>query len=414
MTISSSLYTAESALAASGIAMEVVGNNIANSNTVGFKASTANFADIFAAAQGELEIGDGVDLAAVKRLDTQGAVETTTSALDLAVVGQGFFVLKDSGGNSFYTRAGQFTPDANGNIVNADGLFLQGTAGKITLDANLTLPATATTTLNIKLNLDATAAPGAAFPAGPDAAPSAWLSAAGFSTTLPLYDSSGEGHDATILFRQSSVNSWDYVVVAKRSEIDSTAPTTTDLRQIGGGTLTFDSGGALTGATGGINAVAWTNGGATQAITGTALNFAGSTQFASPSGVLALSQNGAPEGTLTRISIDEQGRINAEFSNGGQQVLAQVALANFNNSGGLEAIGDSLLAATADSGPASIGTPGEGALGAVLSGALEQSNVDLAQEFVNMILAQRSFQLSSRVISVADQMYAVASGLKTY
>src|ERR1044071_8017532 len=122
MSISSSMYTAETGLAASGIAMEVVGNNIANSNTVGFKASTANFSDLFAAAQGELELGDGVDLAAVRRLDTQGAIETTNSALNLAVAGQGFFILKDSSGNTFYSRAGEFTVDANGNVVNPAGL----------------------------------------------------------------------------------------------------------------------------------------------------------------------------------------------------------------------------------------------------------------------------------------------------
>jgi len=414
MSISSSLYTAESGLAASGLAMNVVGNNIANANTVGFKASTANFSDLFAAAQGELQFGDGVDLAAIKRLDTQGAIETTSSTLDLAVVGQGFFILKDSAGDSFYSRAGQFSLDANGNIVNPGGLFLQGASGNIMLDSHLTIPAAATTTVNLQLNLDPTAAPGPAFPAGPDAAPSAWFSAANFSAALPLFDASGQSHDATFLFRQNGANSWDYIVVAKRNEIDPAAPTSTDLRQIGGGTLTFDSSGMLTGVTGGVNAVTWTNGGATQALSGAALSFAGTTQFASPSAALSLGQDGAPQGTLTRISIDELGRINGEFSNGRQQVLGQVALAMFHNPGGLEATGDSLLVATADSGAASTGVPGEGGRGALLSGALEASNVDLSQEFVNMILAQRRFQLSSRVITVADQMYAIASNLKTY
>jgi flagellar hook protein FlgE len=414
MSISSSMYTAETGLAASGIAMEVVGNNIANSNTVGFKASTANFSDLFAAAQGELELGDGVDLATVRRLDTQGAIETTNSALNLAVAGQGFFILKDSSGNSFYSRAGEFTVAANGNVVNPGGLRLQGTSGNITLDSGLTLPASATTAIDFKLNLDATAAPAPAFPAGPDAASSAWFASANFSAAVPLFDSAGQAHDAMFLFRQSGANTWDYVVVAKRNEIDTAAPTSSDLRQIGAGALTFDSSGALTGATGGVNAVTWTNGGATQALTGPALSFAASTQFASPSAVLALGQDGAPQGTLTRISIDEQGRINGEFSNGRQQVLGQVALAMFHNTEGLDAIGDSLFAATVDSGAASTGTPGDGGRGGLLSGALEASNVDLAQEFVNMILAQRSFQLNSRIITVADQMYTVASGLKAY
>ena len=413
MSISSSLYTAESALDASGVAMGVVGHNLANANTVGFKASEADFADLFAAAQGELAIGDGVQLAAVKRLDRQGAVETTASALDLAVVGHGFFVLKDAGGNSFYSRAGQFSLDADGNVVNPDGLLLQGAAGNITLDSGLTMPARATTTIGLRLNLDATAAPTGAFPAGPDAAPGAWLSAGDFSAALPLFDSAGQSHDATFVFRQSGPNAWDYRVVAARSEIDATAPTSAELREIGAGTLTFDASGALTGATGGLNAVAWIGGGASAAIAAANLSFAGTTQYAAPAAVLALDQDGAASGTLARIAIDQQGKITGQFSNGRDQAVGQVVLANFKNPDGLEAIGDSLLAATSESGAAVTGIPGAGGRGALVSGALETSNVDMAAEFADMILVQRSFQLSSRVISVADQMYSIAAGLKS-
>jgi flagellar hook protein FlgE len=412
MSISSSLYTAESALDAAGVAMGVVGNNIANTNTVGFKASQVDFADLFAAAQGELQIGDGVQLANVERLHQQGAIETTASVLDLAVVGQGFFILKDAEGHSFYSRAGEFNLDRNGNIVNPDGLALQGTGGNIALSTGMTLPGQATTTVGLALNLDATAAPVSAFPAGPDASPSTWTSASDFSTGFSIFDSSGGKHDATFLFRQNGVNSWEYRVVAKRSEIDSGAPTSTDLREIGSGTLAFDSSGALTGSTGGINAVAWVSGGATAAIAAANLNFAGSTQYAEPSAVLALGQDGAAEGVLKRIAIDAEGKITGEFSNGRDQVLGQVLLANFNNPAGLDAIGDTLLAVSADSGAAVTGVPGQGGRGVLLSGALEASNVDLGQEFVNMILAQRSFQISSRIISVADEMYTVATGLK--
>jgi flagellar hook protein FlgE len=328
------------------------------------------------------------------------------------VVGQGFFILKDSEGHLFYSRAGQFNLDKSGDIVNPDGLALQGAGGNIALNNGVTLPGQATTTVSLALNLDATAAPVSAFPAGPDASPGSWTSASDFSAGFSVFDSLGGKHDATFLFRQNGVNSWEYRVVAHRSEIDTGAPTSTELREIGSGTLTFDASGTLTGSAGGINAVAWVSGATNQAITAANLNLTGTTQFAEPSAVLALGQDGAAQGKLTRISIDNQGKITGEFSNGRDQLLGQVLLANFNNPAGLDAIGDSLLAVSADSGAAVTGVPGQGGRGVLLSGALEASNVDLGQEFVNMILAQRSFQLSSRVITVADEMYTVATGLK--
>ena len=409
MSITSSLYVAESSLNALDAAMNVTGHNIANVNTVGFKASEAEFADLFAAAQERLQTGQGVLVAGIARLETQGATEVTGNALDLAVAGAGFFVLKDGNGNSFYSRAGEFTLDSSGNVVNPGGLKLQGAAGNIVIPAGLTLPAEPTTTASLAVNLDGNAAtPANLFPAGPDGAPSAWFSASNFSAVLPLYDSLGVEHDAAILFRKSGANAWDYCVVAPVSEIDALLPTSADLREIGSGTLTFDAAGALTGFTGGVNAVTWISGGASQA----ALDFTGATQFAGPSAVLQLTQDGAAAGTLSRLTVDARGNIIGEFSNGRAQTLGQVALANFNNPAGLEAVGDSLFAATTDSGSAFAGSAGQGGFGVLLSGALEQSNVDLAQEFVNMILTQRGFQMNSRVITVADQMYSIAAGLK--
>jgi flagellar hook protein FlgE len=410
MSITGSLYIAESSLNALDIAMNVTGHNIANVNTVGFKASEAEFADLFGAAQEQLQTGQGTLVAGVARSETQGATEVTGNTLDLAVAGAGFFVLKDASGNSFYSRAGEFTLGSGGNVVNPGGLALQGAAGNIVIPSGLTLPAQPTTTASLAVNLDGAAAtPASAFPAGPDAAPGAWFSAGNFSAVLPLYDDfSGVEHDSTILFRKSGANSWDYRVVAPRNEIDPLAPTSTELREIGSGTLTFDAAGVLTGFTGAVNAVTWISGGASQA----ALDFTGATQFAGPSAVLKLTQDGAALGTLSRLTIDQRGNITGEFSNGRAQTLGQVLLANFRNSDGLEAAGDSLLAATQDSGAAVTGAPGQGGLGVLLSGALEQSNVDLAQEFVSMILTQRGFQMNSRVITVADQMYSIAAGLK--
>jgi flagellar hook protein FlgE len=413
MSISSSLYTAESALSATDYWMSVIGNNIANMNTVGFKSSQADFADLFASTQGLLQFGHGVQLAGTRRLELQGAIEGTGAPLDLAVAGQGFFILKDGGGNLFYTRAGQFTLDAGGTIVNAGGLALQGPGGNITLTGGLTLPGRQTTALTLSVNLDADeATPASAFPAGPDALPNAWFSAGNFSTSLSLYDSAGDPHGLNFVFRKTGANSWEYRVLAKRSEIDAGAPTSADLREVGSGTLTFDSAGALTNSTGGIGAVNWVGGAASQAINGGNLNFTGTTQFAAASAVNLLTQNGLANGTLTRITIGADGAIVGEYSNGGTRPFGQIALANFANSAGLDAIGNSLLAVSQDSGAAVTGIPGQGVFGAVLSGSLEMSNVDLPQEFVNMILTQRSFQINSRVISVADRMYEVAANLK--
>ncbi|HEY3304601.1 MAG TPA: flagellar hook protein FlgE [Candidatus Binatia bacterium] len=413
MSISSSLYTAESALSATDYWMSVIGNNIANMNTVGFKASQADFADLFASTEGWLQFGHGVQLAGTRRLELQGAIEGTGAPLDLAVAGQGFFILRDSGGNLFYTRAGQFTLDADGTIVNAGGLALQGPGGNITLTGGLTLPGRQTTALRLSVNLDADeTTPTSAFPAGPDAPSSAWFAAGNYSTSFSLYDSAGEQHDLNFVFRKTGTNTWEYRVLAKRSEIDPGAPTSADLRQIGSGTLTFDSSGALTNSTGGIGAVNWVGGAANPAINGGNLSFTGTTQFAAASAVNLLTQNGFATGTLTRITIGADGAIVGEYSNGGTRPFGQITLANFANSAGLDAIGDSLLAVSADSGAAVTGIPGQGVLGAVLSGSLEMSNVDLPQEFVNMILTQRSFQINSRVITVADQMYSIAANLK--
>jgi flagellar hook protein FlgE len=409
MSISSSLYTAEGALGVTDLSMSVIGNNIANTNTVGFKASQVDFADLFAAAQEGLQPGQGVQLAGTHRLEQQGAIENTGAPLDLAVAGQGFFILKDGSGQSFYTRAGQFSVDAGGVVVNPDGLVLQGAAGNITFAGGLTLPGQATTAVNLAVNLDADAASLAGlFPAG-DAAPGAWFSAGNFSAGASMFDSAGGRHGMSFVFRKNGANSWDYRVVANRNEIDAAAPASADLREVGSGTLTFDSTGALTNVTGGIGAVTWVGGAANAAAN---LSFAGTTQFAVPSAVLSLGQDGVGNGTLTRVAIDSQGRITGEFSNGRSRNFGQVALANFPNSNGLDAIGDSLLTLSADSGNAVTGVPGQGGLGSVLSGALEMSNVDLSQEFVNMILTQRSFQINSRVITVADEMYTVAASLK--
>lgn len=417
MSISGSLYTASTALNTYGLSMSVVGHNIANLNTVGFKASRMEFADLLPNTQGEIEAGRGVRMAGVSNLFRQGTLETTGNLTDLAITGAGFFTLRDTGGNTFYTRAGQFHIDSDAALVNPLGLKLQGSSGNIVLGSGVTLPAQPTASVSLVLNLDATSStPATNFPAGLDASAASWFSASNFSAVVPLFDSSGQIRDVTLLFRRSAPNSWDYTAVARTSELDPLLPTSTDLRRVSpGGTLVFTPGGDLDlsqSTINGIDPLNWVGGGAGQSTGALVPQFTGSVQFAQPSALLSLRADGSSTGILSGLFIDSLGTITGRFSNGGTMFIDRIALATFANVDGLGAIGDSLFASTDQSGAALTGFPGEGGMGAIVSGALEMSTVDLAQEFVSLITSQRGFQMSSRVITVADQMYAEAANLK--
>jgi flagellar hook protein FlgE len=417
MSISGSMFNAKTALDAFGESMGVIGHNIANLNTVGFKSSRTEFADILPTIMGALELGHGVRVSDVNGPFQQGAIETTESVTDLAIEGGGYFVLNNAKGDTFYTRAGQFHLNNIQELVNPEGLNLQGAAGNISLAGVATVPATATNALALALNLDATAVtPAVAFPVGTDASPTAWISASNFSAIAPVYDSAGQSHDLTFLFRQSAPNTWDYQVVAARSELDSLAPTSTDLRQVStGGTLVFSSDGTFNPAAStipDIGGLSWVGGASSQTISASSLNFAGTVQYGEPSELLSVSQDGSAEGLLDGITIDGQGMITAHYSNGQFRVIDNIVLATFPNADGLDPLGDTLLAQSVDSGAAQIGQPGQGGGGSILSEALELSTVDLAREFVSLITSQRSFQMNSRVITVADEMFTVAADLK--
>ena len=416
MSIVGSLFVASGALDTLSNAISVAGDNIANLNTIGFKASRSEFADLLSTIDGQIEIGHGVRLADVSKMFQQGALETTQSVTDLAIEGGGFFILKNGAGETFYSRAGEFQLDANGNLVNPLGLFLQGASGNISLGAALTLPAQATTNLGMKVSLDAAAAtPGAAFPAGPDASSAAWNSAGNFSLVTTVYDSAGAAHDLTFVFRKNGANSWEYRVLGKRSELDAGAPTSTDLRDVGAdGTLLFNSDGSFNTAgstVSGITGVTWVGGG-TQTIAPGSLSFDGSVQYAQPSSLMSLSSDGYGVGFLTGVGIDGSGAITGRYSNGATRPIGTIDLANFASPEGLDPAGDGLYRETAQSGAALTGAPGQNGLGNLVAGALEMSNVDLAREMVTLITSQRGFQINSRVITLADQMYAAAAQLK--
>jgi flagellar hook protein FlgE len=418
MSILGSLFAANTALDAFSNSINVAGDNIANLNTVGFKTSRLAFADLFPTVSGDIESGNGVQLDDVSKPFQQGVFETTTNVTDLGIEGNGFFVVKDaSTGVSYYTRAGQFHLDGTGTLVNDSGLRLQGSAGDITLGNSLTSPAQATTSLALGLNLGVSAVTsGVGFPGGPDASPSAWAAGSNYSSVATVYDTQGTAHDLTFFFRKTAPNTWEYRVTAPRSELDASSPNSSDLREVSApGTLVFTPYGQIDPAASTVTDISglnWING-AAQTISAASLNFAGTVQYDQPSALLFSTQDGFAQGAFRGFAIDGQGVITGQFSNGTTRALGAITLANFANVDGLDPQGNTLFASTTESGTAQSGAPGQGGLGNIVSGALELSTVDLAQQFVSLISSQRAFQVSSRVITTADQMYTVAANLKS-
>jgi flagellar hook protein FlgE len=430
MALSGALFAGVSGINSNGNAMNIIGDNIANANTVGFKSSRAVFFDLLSADIGGTKIGLGSRLAASERLFVQGGVETTNSVTDLALQGNGLFVLRDTQGSSYYSRAGQFSLDQDGNLVNPGGLKVQGTA--LDLNGNptsgvtdivisqLVVSPTPTTSIGIAANLDATSAtPTTVLPAdavGTSDVPGDWFAGANFSTVVTTYDSLGQGHDLTVLFRKTATaNQWSYRVLANAAEIGG--GTAGELRQVGaaGGLLAFNPDGSFsTAAPTNVTAVgpiAWANGATSQSIPASAFNFTGSTQFALPSAVNQVTQDGSPSGILKGISVGTDGVISGQFTTGAIQPLYRIALADFANPQGLTHIGNSLYQESQASGIALNGSPGDGSFGTLLSGSLELSTVDLSTEFVKMITTQRGFQASSRTITVTDRLMEEVSNL---
>ena len=361
MSITGALFSGVSGINANGNAMNIIGDNIANVNTAGFKSSRAVFSDLLSAEIGGTKIGLGSRLASSERLFTQGGVETTNSATDLAIQGNGLFVLKDAQGGTFYSRAGQFTVDKNGNLTNPGGLVVQGVQldGRGTAISGMTdivisqsvIQPAETDTVSAALNLDATASiPAAAIPADVAATEDTagnWLSAANFSTVVTVYDSLGQAHDLNVIFRKTATaNQWQYRVLANGGEI--TGGTSGELRQVNaaGGLLAFNADGTLDTATSNITAigpVAWADGASAQTIAAGKVIFTGTSQFALPSAVNSISQNGTPSGVLKGITISRDGIITGQFSSGGSQPLYRIALTDFTSPQGLEHVGNSLF-----------------------------------------------------------------------
>jgi flagellar hook protein FlgE len=385
-----------SGLNAASSDLSVTAHNIANANTTGFKASRSEFADVFAV--GAQNIGNGVSMSSVTQEFSQGGVDFTDRGLDLAISGEGFFTMSDRGVTT-YTRAGSFGVDRDGYVVNSqqqrlqifpvasNGTFNTGTLSDLRLATADSAPqATARAEFGINLPANATVPSVPAFdPAN--------ASSYNHSTAVTIYDSLGASHTATAYFvKTATANEWQ-----ARFYIDGTA--------VGGAnTMTYSNLGVLTTPVGGgitLPAFTPTNGAADITMTADVLN---STQYGSQFGVNQLTQDGFASGRLSSIDVDGNGVIFARYTNGRSEPLGQVALSNFANTQGLRQLGDTSWSETFTSGDAVRGSPGTGSMGLIQSGALESSNVDLTEQLVNMITAQRNFQANAQMISTADQV----------
>jgi flagellar hook protein FlgE len=432
MSILRSLNIGVSGLRANSDALNVAGDNIANVNTVGFKRSRPVFEDILGRSIAhEWETtqlaGAGSRVAHVEQMWAQGALVTTDSPTDLAISGEGFFVMKGATQGTegrFYTRAGQFHVDNDGRLVNADEMRLQGysAAPDGTMSSKVddlvvtggTVPATPTTQINIATNLDAqTPVQVNAFdPLDPN-------STANFSENVTVYDSLGTSHELTVHYHKNAANAWDWHAVIDGADLNGGTPGTPT--EVASGDLIFTTDGALDSDTVNVNTIDFVD--ATpgqiinfdfgQSITGDGgTGLEGTTQYSARSAPVAITQDGYAAGAVAGISIAEDGKITGVFSNGQQRVLGQVVTASFASLDGLERSGNNLWISTPASGEPLIGGANVGGHGAIVSGTLEQANVDLGQEFVNLIAYQRGFQANSRVITTADDMYGELVNIK--
>jgi len=394
-----SFRLALSGLNAANTDLTVTANNVANVATTGFKGSRTQFADLFSSSQqgvSSTAVGNGVRVSEVAQQFAQGNINVTDNALDMAISGQGFFVLSDNGAQS-YSRAGSFQADRNGYVVNAkqqrlqvypplaNGGFNTGGLSDLNLTTGISAPQ-ATSTVDVTLNLPASAtAP--TNPTFDPADPTSYTNV----TSMTTYDSLGAAHTATLYFlKGATANNW-----TTQLYVDGAAVGTPQA-------LVYTNAGALTTpASGQITFPAYTPATGAAAMNMT-FDFGTTTQFGANFSVNAVSQNGFTTGRLIGVDIDASGVVQARFTNGRSNPLGQIALANFANPQGLQQLGDTSWAETFASGQALRGQAGNSGFGLVQAGALEASNVDVTAQLVNMITAQRNFQANAQMISTSD------------
>lgn len=396
-----SFSTALSGLAADSVALNTIGNNLANLNTTAFKKQTTNFEDLFYQQIGEngandaLQVGVGTKVASTSTSYLQGSINPTGDTNDMALSGDGFFVVQQNGVQSL-TRAGDFQLDSNGNLTTTEGENVMGynavngvisgssSLAPLTLPTGSTESAKATQNFSLTANLNAGAATGTTF-----------------ATPVQVYDSLGQTHQLTISFTKTAANTWDYTASLPAGDFTGTAANTT-------GTLTFDSSGNLTSPTGtlaGISFPGLPNGASNLSFNWNLDDSNGNptiSQTTAASAGSASGQDGFTSGVYNGFGVDSSGVITATYSNGQKQVVGQVAVATVANDQGLTVTGNNNYMTTAASGQANVGVAGTGSRGTITDSALELSNVDISSEFADLIVAQRAFEANSKTVTTFD------------
>ena len=427
MGVLSSLYTGVSGLQAQGEALGVIGDNIANANTTGFKASRAEFADIISknlkGVLGGNQIGRGTKILAVNPILSQGNVDSTEKATDLAISGDGYFVLRGSDGESF-TRDGGFHFDKDGFLCSKDEQRVQGFGvdEKGTIINKLEdvrfpkalVPARATTEVHLDVNLDSRLEAGKKVFNPKDA-----YNTSHFSTGVEIYDSQGNKHLTTLFFNKTADRTWDVKGMVDGKEVTGGKPG--ELSEVLQGKLVFTVDGKLESQTFNKSAFNFA-GGALQnqqikvsfgdAIKEGGTGMIGSKQYGKESDLISWGQDGSTAGAITNLSFNDSGTLTALYSNGTAQDLAQIALAKFENPEGLFKVGNNRLKESREGGTASIGKCGMAGRGKLFAKSLERSTVDLAMEFVNLIQNQRGFQANAKTITTTDELLAEVIQLK--
>jgi flagellar hook protein FlgE len=423
MGVQSAMFSGVSGLNTNSQSMSVIGNNLANANTVGFKGSRSVFSDLLSSnvsgSGGSSQVGRGVGLSSVDSIFSQGTFETTSSDTDVAIEGSGFFVLKEVGNNtSFYSRAGSFRFDKDGYLVNPEGLRVQGKQFDPVVNTELLpsdpvdiqvgnvglIPATSTTELTFTTNLDENSTVIGAVPIDPAA-----RGTYNYSASSQVFDSLGETHLVSVYWQlvNDATNTWNMGYTIDNNNTTPIPTFATPLQFNANGIYDPNNDGVPDTFSETINIAAWGNGSAASTID---VSF-DCTQYDSASIVIGQNQNGNSAGELTNVAVNESGAIVASYSNGRKINISQLVLAKFQNTGGLQLAGSNRYIAPAEVGTIRVGIPGP-ELGKIFTNSLEQSNVDMSQEFVKMITVQRGFQANSKIITTVDEMLGELINLK--
>jgi flagellar hook protein FlgE len=404
-----SFSTALSALTANGTAVDVVGNNLANMETPGFKESSAYFRDLVSQSMGagQTQVGFGVAAPLTLRSFSQGAIQASSGTLDAAIQGNGFFMVNNNGATQ-YTRAGDFQVDLTGNLITPTGEQVQGwmandgvvntgaPIGNITVPVGSMAPPTATQNFTLSGNFNSSAASDAT---------SSW------SAPITVYDSQGTNHVLTVNFQKTAANTWSYSVDVPGGDVAAGVAGTPYALPGASGTLTFDNNGDLLTPANGtpitFKMAGLTNGAADMNLSWNPYSANGTaslTQYDQSSAASANTQDGSAAAQLTSVSIGDGGQLLGSYSNGQQAVVGQLAVAGVRNPQTLVAVGNNEYQVSADTAEPTVGVPGTGGRGTVVGGALEGSNVDMASELTQLIVLQSAYQANSKVLTTVNAL----------